>query len=187
MNKQKPFIIAIVGLAGSGKTEAVARFLAHGFIRVGFNDALYEEVDRRGLERTQEHERPVREEMRRQEGMAVMAKRMMPRIEKHVADGNHVVIESLYSWSEYKHVKERYHEQFRVLAIYSPPDMRYERLQSRAIRPLTNEEAGTRDYTEIEHVEKAGPIAMADWTMLNIGSKKVFLNEIDALILRLLS
>ncbi|MDP3982084.1 MAG: AAA family ATPase [bacterium] len=187
MKEKTPLIIAVVGLAGSGKTEAVSRFLEHGFARVGFNDALYEEVDRRGLARTQENERPVREEMRKNEGMAVMAKRMMPRVDQYLQEGRNVVIESLYSWSEYKYVKELHPDTFQALAVYAPPDIRYRRLAGRGIRPLTHQEAKDRDYSEIEYTDKAGPIAIADWTILNTESKEVFLSKVDSLILHLLS
>lgn len=184
---QKPFIIAIVGLLGSGKSEATTRFIERGFARVGFNDSLYEELERRGLKRVQEHERPVREEMRREFGMAVMAERALSKVKNALTEGKNVAIESLYSWSEYKFMKEKFREQFSVLAIYAPPQARYERLSRRAERPLTFEEAEKRDSAEIENIEKAGPIAMADWTIQNTGTKEEFFKEIDRLVDEILS
>jgi dephospho-CoA kinase len=35
------------------------------------------------------------------------------------------------------------------------------------MRPLTPDEAKKRDYSEIENIEKGGPIAMADYTIIN--------------------
>lgn len=179
---KNPVVIAVVGLAGSGKTDATERFLAHGFSRVGFNDPLYEELERRGLPRIQEHERPVREELRRVFGMGVMATRALPRVEALVFQGKHVVIESMYSWSEYTTVKEKFGDSFKVLAVYAPPRVRYERLGKRRIRPLSFEEARARDWAEIGNIEKAGPIAIADWTIQNIGSREEFLKAVDAVI-----
>lgn len=184
---QKPLIIAIVGLLGSGKSEATSRFIEHDFARVGFNDSLYEELEKRGLKRVQEHERPVREEMRREFGMAVMAERALSKVERTLSKMENVVIESLYSWSEYKLMKEKFGEQFSVLAIYAPPQARYERLSRRAERPLTFKEAEKRDSAEIENIEKAGPIAMADWTVQNTETKEEFFKEIDRLIDEILS
>jgi len=183
MNKN---IIAVVGLAGSGKSEAVKEFVNLGFIRVGFNDVLYEEVDRRGLKRTQEDERPVREEMRREHGKGVMAKKSLPKIDSALNSGKNVVIESLYSWSEYKVVAEKYPDIFRVLAVYTPPRVRYDRLGNREERSLTQEGARARDHAEIEGIEKAGPIAMADWTIKNIGTKEQFLGEVREAIKEIL-
>ena len=63
-----------------------------------------------------------------------------------------------------------------VVAVYSPPSERHERLSHRHSdkedtdlrrRHFTKEEARSRDYAEIEHIEKAGPIAMADYTIIN--------------------
>ena len=178
----KPIIVAVVGLAGSGKTDTTERFLARGFSRVGFNDPLYEELERRGLPRIQEHERPVREELRRVFGMGVMATRALGRVEAFALQGKPVVIESMYSWSEYKIVKEKFGDTFKVLAVYAPPRVRYERLGKRRIRPLSFEEARSRDWAEIENIEKAGPIAIADWTILNTKSRDDFLKDVDGVI-----
>lgn len=181
MQKQ-PNIIAIVGLAGSGKTEATARFIERGFFRVGFNEPLYEEVARLGIERTQKHERMVRERLREEHGMGVMADRSVPKVEQALAEGKNVVAESLYSWAEYKIMKERFSDSFRTLAIYASPGIRYERLGSRPVRPLTPEAARARDYAEIEGTDKGGPIAIADWTILNMSVREEFLKNVDILI-----
>ena len=42
-------VAAIVGMAGSGKSEAAARFERSGFQRIRFGDITDEEVTRRGL------------------------------------------------------------------------------------------------------------------------------------------
>jgi dephospho-CoA kinase len=175
-------IIAVVGLIGAGKTTATPRFTARGFVRVGFNDVIYQELDQRGLGRTENEERRVREELRKAFGMGVVATRALPIIESLVSEGKRVVIESLYSWSEYKILKERFGEDLRVLAIYAPPHLRYERLAKRAKRSYSPDVARSRDYAQIEHLEQAGPIAMADWTINNTATKKDFYAQTDALI-----
>lgn len=179
---KEPIVIAVVGLIGSGKTEATQRFIERGFFRVGFNDPIYEELERRGLERNEKNERAVREGLRKEFGMAVTAMRAVPSVEKAFADGKNVVVESLYSWSEYKFMKERFGDSFRVLAIYAPPEIRYPRLAGRKVRPLTFEEARSRDYAEIENIEKAGPIVMADWTIPNVTTIEKFRWALDMLI-----
>ena len=52
---------------------------------------------------------------------------------------------------------------------------------------LTLEEAASRDYSEIENLEKGGPIVMADWTIQNIGTKEEFLTEVDRIINKVVS
>lgn len=185
----KPIVIAVVGLAGSGKGEATARFAARGFTRFGYNDAIYEEMQRLGYDISVHDEviqQRVREGLRKEFGMGVAADRIMPRVEAAVERGENVVIESLYSWSEYKKTKERFGERFRVLSVYAPPKFRYERLRTRPARPISEDSARSRDYTEIENIEKAGPIAMADWTVQNLGTKEEFISEVDALIDKIL-
>jgi dephospho-CoA kinase len=45
--------------------------------------------------------------------------------------------------------------------------IRYPRLAGRPVRPLTAEEAASRDKSEIENLNKGGPIAMADYVIPN--------------------
>ncbi len=189
MAKNKAIVIAVVGLTGSGKSEATARFVERGFTRFAYSDAIYEEMQRLGYDISVHDEviqQRVREGLRKEFGMGVAADRIMPRVEAAVERDENVVIESLYSWSEYKKTRGRFGEQFRVLAVYAPPKIRYTRLKSRPARPISEDSARSRDYTEVENIEKAGPIAMADWTIKNLGDKESFLAEVDALIDKIL-
>lgn len=182
---ENSIVVAVVGLAGSGKTDATERFIARGFTRFAYSDAIYEELERLGFDRNTHDEavhQRVREAVRKEFGMGVAALRILPRVEEAVKQGKNVVIESLYSWSEYKITKERFGENFKVLAIYAPPVLRYARLAARPVRPLSSETAQSRDYAEIENIEKAGPIAMADWTIVNTEDRKTFLRKVDLVI-----
>jgi dephospho-CoA kinase len=88
------------------------------------------------------------------------------------------VVDGLYSWSEYKVLKEKYKDAMYVLSVFAPPKMRYGRLEERSaendkeqrFRSFTKKEAAARDFAEIENLEKGGPIAMADFTIVNVGS-----------------
>lgn len=162
-------IVAIVGMAGAGKSEVAKVFEEHGFRRVRFGDITDEELKKRGLEPKEENERNIREELRRKYGMAAYAKLSLPRIDSLLKSSN-VVIDGLYSWEEYLLLKERYQGKLNVLAVWASPAARYSRLARRAKRPLTPEEAASRDRAEIENTNKGGPIAMADFTVLNDGS-----------------
>ena len=182
MNMKKSSIIADVGLAGSGKTDVTQAFVHHGYARVGFNDVFYAAFTQSGLETNEPNERKIREALREQFGMAVMALKSLSTIEKALAQQKRVVVESLYSWEEYTFMKEKFGDAFRVLAIYTPPELRYARLANRPVRPFTAQMASARDYAEIANLHKAGPIAMADWTITNLSSKEKFMKEVEALI-----
>jgi dephospho-CoA kinase len=159
-------VIAIVGMAGSGKSEAARVFEEHGYIRVRFGDITDGEMKKRGLAVNEANERLCREQMRQELGMAAYAILNRPRIDAALQNSA-VVADGLYSWEEYLSLKEYYGAKFAVVAVYAAPQTRYRRLAARAIRPLNFTEASSRDRSEIENLNKGGPIVMADFTLTN--------------------
>lgn len=172
------YLVAVVGMTGSGKTEVSRVLEKQGWTRLRFGDVTDDELKRRGLPRVEKHERVVREELRKKHGMAAYAKLMIPKIEAALKKG-HVVVDGMYSWEEYLVLKEKYTDKFTVLAVYSSPETRHGRLGSREERPLTKEEASSRDKSEIENINKAGPIAIADYTLINEGSLKDIAEKVE--------
>ena len=159
-------VIAIVGMAGAGKSEVARAFESKGFTRVRFGDLTDEEVRKRGLELNEESERHIRELLRKEQGMDAYARLNLPRIDEALKSSN-VVIDGLYSWEEYIYLKGYYGEDFSVVAVWASPRTRYLRLGGRMKRRLNAVEAVSRDRSEIENVNKGGPIAMADFTIIN--------------------
>jgi len=53
-------VVAIVGMAGAGKSEVARTFERQGFISIRFGDLTDEEVKKRGLPLKEENERRVR-------------------------------------------------------------------------------------------------------------------------------
>lgn len=162
MNK----VIAVIGMCGSGKSEAVKYFETNGYRKVYFGEVVINELKARGLEINEKNERFVREDLRKEFGMGVAAIKSIDKI-KDLLKGSNVVVESLYSWEEYKILNEEFGETFRLINIFTTKSLRYARLKDRPFRPLTNEEARSRDYSEIEKLDKGGPIAFADFTIHN--------------------
>ncbi|MCI0474589.1 MAG: AAA family ATPase [Ignavibacteria bacterium] len=159
-------ILAIIGMCGSGKSEAVKFFEVNGFARVYFGSVVIEEMKSRGLEVNEKNERFIREDLRREFGMGVMALKSIDKIRNFLKTQN-VVVESLYSWEEFKILKKEFGDTFRLICIYTTKSLRYSRLKERPFRPLTEAEAESRDISEIENLDKGGPIAFADYTVLN--------------------
>jgi dephospho-CoA kinase len=166
LDKVNSKVVAIVGMAGSGKSEAARFFEMGGYKRVRFGDITDSEIKKRGLELNEENERAVRQELRREHGMAAYAILNIPRIDALIKSAD-VVVDGLYSWEEYTLLKGKYEGKFKVVAVYASPLTRYKRLAGRMRRPLKLEEAVSRDKTEIEDSKKGGPIAMADFTIIN--------------------
>lgn len=173
-------IIAVVGMCGSGKSEAVKYFTDKGFKKVYFGDVVISELKYKGLEINEVNERKVREELRKEFGMGVMAIKSIEKINEYFRTDN-VVIESMYSWEEFKIIKESFGDAFEVLAIYTTKKFRYERLGKREFRPLTEKEATSRDLSEIENLDKGGPIAYADYTIINDSSLEELNNQLEKL------
>jgi len=162
-------VVSIVGMTGAGKSEVARVFEENGFIRIRFGDLTDDEIEKRGLELNEENERYIRELLRKQYGMSAYAKLNLPRIDSALKRSD-VVIDGLYSWEEYTFLKTYYQEDFYVVAVWASPRTRYARLTSRLNRCLTLEEAANRDRAEIENINKGGPIAMADFTIINESS-----------------
>lgn len=190
MNK----IVAIVGMPGAGKSEVADEFIKRGYQYVRFGQITLDEVKKRGLEPTEENERPIREELRKQYGPGAFAILNIPKFDEALKTGN-VVGDGLYSWSEYKILKDKYGENLIIIAVYAPPKLRYKRLVGRAARHGADpkmkyrssapEAAKARDFAEIENIEKGGPIAMADYTILNTGTLDELRTQTEKIIVSL--
>lgn len=162
MNK----IIAIVGMCGSGKSVASEIFEELGYKKVYFGGVTLEKMQEEGIEITPDNEKKMREGLRSKYGMGAYAILLLPRI-KELAKDNDVVLDGLYSWDELKILQKELGGRLTVIAIVVDKKIRYDRLSTRSIRPLTNEEAMNRDVAEIENIAKAGPIAYADYYIDN--------------------
>jgi dephospho-CoA kinase len=188
LNKQKgqamTKVVAIVGMAGSGKSEVSRIFENHGFIRVRFGDLTDSEMKKRNLEPCEASERYCREILRKEHGMAAYAILSQPLIDAALSTAN-VVADGLYSWEEYLSFKSFYGNNFYVVAVYASPKTRHARLASRTDRALTREEAVIRDRSEIDNLNKGGPIAMADFTLVNETSLRNLRQQTETLIIRL--
>ena len=174
-------IIALVGLAGSGKSSAVEYLTEKGFPKVYFGGVIYKAMDEAGIEKTWDNQQQFREEIRRREGKDFVIKRVIKNIHDLINAGqNKIVLDGLYTWSEYKFLKHEFPGQVVVIAIVTPKYLRYQRMAKRIERPMQPHEVDQRDWSEIENLEKGGPIAIADYFIINDGSLEQLHQKIDA-------
>ena len=174
-------IIALVGLAGSGKSSAVEYLTEKGFPKIYFGGVIYKAMDEAGIEKTWDNQQQFREEIRRREGKDFVIKRVIKNIHDLVNAGqNKIVLDGLYTWSEYKLLKHEFPGQVVVIAIVTPKYLRYQRMAKRIERPMQPHEVDQRDWSEIENLEKGGPIAIADYFIINDGSLEQLHQKIDA-------
>jgi len=181
MHQNKNPLLIIVGMAGSGKSSAARHLEKKGWRVIRFGALTMRELESRHLPINEANEKTVREELREKHGMDTYAKLLLPAILESLSAGP-TVIDGLYSWAEYKFLRGHFRDQMKVVAIYTTRSVRYARLSQRQERPLSFEEAEQRDYAEIENVEKGGPIAMADYTVVNDGTEKELFRAVDKLL-----
>lgn len=177
MKKNK--LVCIVGMGGAGKSIVSDEFVRAGYGYLRFGQITLDECIRRE-DASEKVQKEIREGFRKKYGMDAYAILNIPKFNQLLKRGN-VVGDGLYSWSEYKVLKQKYKDQFFVVTVYASPELRYERLSKRfpskddkrlRNHHHTKKEAKFRDYAEIENIEKGGPIAMADYLVVNTSDIK---------------
>lgn len=188
MTDNAPLLLIFVGMPGAGKSSCIDHIIQGRpeLPVLYFGGITIDEVKRRGLEVTEANERIVREDIRAKEGKDAYARRISAKTDQLIQMGHtRIVIDGLYSWSEYKLFKEKYGESAVIVAIAAPRHIRHERLVRRPVRPLTDAEVTSREYAEIENMEKGGPIANADYTLVNAQDAGHLYNHLDDLLTRI--
>lgn len=183
-------LICVTGLCGSGKSVVSDRLVEEGYQFLRFGQITLDEVKKRGLKPSEALEKEIREGFRKQYGMAAFAILNLPKLDELTEKGN-TVGDGLYSFEEYKVLKEHFGERMSVIAVYAPPELRYKRISERIMladdkdlrnRSFTVDEAKKRDLAELENLNKGATIAMADYTVVNTGDKNYLLKQIDEII-----
>jgi dephospho-CoA kinase len=164
MNK----LIAVVGMAGSGKSIATDYLQNNGWTKIYFGGAVYDRMRKEGIEITPESQKEYRENIRKQYGMGAVAEILKFDIENAYKENN-TVLDGLYSWDEYLILKERF-PSLKLICIVCDKAIRYERIGKRQDRPFNHDEIIIRDVSEIENLAKGGPIGYADYYIFNNGN-----------------
>lgn len=176
-------ILACVGMAGSGKTTAVNYISEKGIPKIYSGGILFDEMRSRQIDLTPDNQREFREKIRLEKGKDYLAKLCAEQIHNLIDAGQkRIVLDGPYTWPEYRYLKSEFPGSMTIVAIVAPRKLRHKRLTNRTERPLTNQQSLERDQTEIEGIEKSGPIAMADHYILSDTSLERFYSTIDDLI-----
>ena len=157
MNK----LIAIVGMSGSGKSYACDLLEEKGYKNVYFGGVIYDKMKEEGIEITPDSQKSFRENLRKEYGMGVVAMLLLDKIDALYKENN-VVLDGIYSWDEYKILKEKF-PALTMICIIIDKNLRYDRVEKRKDRPFNAEDIIKRDIAEIENSAKGGPIAYADY------------------------
>lgn len=186
MDKSKDIkILAVVGMCGSGKSTAIEYLTERGIPKIYFGGVIYKAMAEAGIERTEdgESEKKFREEIRQREGKDFVVNRAIAEAKKLIEAGQkRIVLDGLYSWTEYKILRKEWPTEMTVVAIVVPKAIRRKRVAERPDRPFDAQAIAERDRSEIENLEKGGPIAIADYYIDNSDTIEEFHAAFDKLM-----
>lgn len=178
-------ILAIVGMSGSGKSVVVDYLTSKGYPKVYFGGMIYKEMEKRGIERTEdgESEKKFREEIRETEGKDWVVRQVIAETKDLIAAGQkRIILDGVYSWTEYKILKHEFPQSITFVGIVVDKKLRYKRVAQRPDRAFDATAIRERDRSEIENLEKGGPIVAADYYILNNGTIKDVQDNLDKIL-----
>ena len=153
LNPESMRIIGTVGLPGSGKGEVAAVAREAGIPVVTMGDVIREECRRRGLDPSEHHGR-IAKLLREEEGEAAIAERCVPLIRDRLdaADESDVVlVDGLRSMVEVRTFEEAFGEDFLLVSVEAPFEVRADRLldRGRDDSDLDREDLRAREEREL--------------------------------------
>jgi dephospho-CoA kinase len=175
-------LFAVVGMSGSGKSVVTNYLEEIGYKKLYFGGITYKLMDEAGIQRSADGktEKEFREKLREEHGPECYAKFLEPEIKEAIKEGN-VVLDGLYSWYEYTYLIERF-SNLKLVCVVTDKDIRYSRVAERPDRPFDAEAIKYRDISEIENLYKGGPIAFADYYILNNGTKEEVIERVKEIL-----
>ena len=174
-------LIAVVGMAGSGKSIATDYLENKGWNKIYFGGAVLQKLKEENLEVTPENEKMMREKIRKDYGMAAVAIILLPKIKESLQEKD-TVLDGLYSWDEFLALKEEFKDKLKLICVVTDKEIRYERVAKRPVRPFNRDDITIRDTSEIENLAKGGPIAYADYFIFNNGTVEDYYDRLEDIL-----
>jgi dephospho-CoA kinase len=176
-------VIGTVGLAGSGKGEvaAVARGLGVPVVTMG--DVIRQECRDRGLDPATHHGE-VAKALREENGPDAIVERSLPVVEEALAESDTVIVDGIRSDVEVERFEAAFGDDFTLVSIEAPFDVRAERIEERG-RDKGADEGGEslaqRDERELGF-GMGEAMARADVVIENTDSLESFHRTVRSLI-----
>jgi dephospho-CoA kinase len=176
-------VIGTVGLPGSGKGEAANVAREQGVPVVTMGDVIRQECRDRGLDPETYHGR-IAQALREENGPAAIAERSLPMIEAELEAHDTVLVDGLRSGVELDVFRERFGEDFFLVSIEAPFDVRRERLLERGRDKLEGEDGESLEARDERELGFGMSEAMerADVTIDNTGTLAEFREQVEALL-----
>jgi len=173
-------VIGVVGLPGSGKSEAATVADELGIPVVTMGDVIREACRDRGLDPASHHGE-VAQALRSEGGAAAIADRSVPMIEDALVAYDTVLVDGIRSDAEVDRFVEAFGDDFILVRVEAPFDVRAERLDARGRDDRDAESLEERDERELgfgmgEAMERA------DVVVENTDSLEAFHERVRALL-----
>jgi dephospho-CoA kinase len=178
-------VIAFTGMPASGKSEAVQLAKEKGIPVVRMGDLVWEETKRQEKPLDDKHVGTVANDMRKQHGMDIWARRTVEKIHA-LKQSVMVVIDGVRNMEEIDYFKKHLGADFLVVAIDAPDEVRRKRAVARG---RTDDSKDLKDLEERDRREirwgLQKVIADADIVIPNNGSLEAFQKRVATVVRRL--
>lgn len=176
-------VVAIVAMPGSGKSEAADVAHEMGIPVVTMGDVIREACRERGLEVSEETMGQVATALREEGGDAAIAERSIPLVEAAAEGCETVLVDGIRGIAEVERFEEGFGNDFELLSIEVPFEVRLERIQERGRDPESEgpDELRTRDERELGY-GMGEAMARADITVENTGTLEEFRDTMRSLL-----
>ncbi len=178
--RKKKTILAIVGLPGSGKTEAAAFFSQKQLPVIQFGKIINDYINKNNLIHDEITHKKTRESFRQKYGREALAILNKDKIKNALEKNSIVIIDGMRSWEEYLYLKEKFQKtKTIILVLYADKEIRDKRLTARKDR---NKLKGRqRDIDEILGINMGATVAFADYLIENNNSMEDFKEKLETI------
>ncbi|WP_435334449.1 AAA family ATPase [Haloarchaeobius sp. TZWWS8] len=176
-------VIGTVGLPGSGKGEAAKVAREHDVPVVTMGDVIRQECRDRGLDPA-EHHGEIAQALREENGPDAIAQRSLPMIREYLESHETVLVDGLRSGVELDCFSEAFGDEFVLVSIEAPFQIRKERISERG-RDKGADEGGEGLEARDERERGFGmddAMRRADLVIVNTDTLEAFRTRIEALL-----
>src|SRR3989344_1021971 len=161
------------------------------FASVYMGKAIKDKMQEENVPITSESVREFATNLRKAMGYDIVARLCVPAIEQSIKFGKTVIIEDIKGWEEVKFFRKHFGTDFALVAIHTPPHIRFQRAQARESewdkkRVETKDEFDFRDDKELGW-GLGNAVAMSDYVIVNDGTVDEFKTKAELLFKKLLN
>lgn len=176
-------VVAIVGLPGSGKSEAATVARENDIPVVTMGDVVREVCRSRGLELTEDNMGEVATDLREQDGLAAVAERSIPLIKENLEKNDVVLVDGIRGVAEVERFEDAFGDAFCLVSVEVPFETRLERIRERGRDPTAEADEDLRERDERERgYGLSEAMERADVVLTNTGSLADFRTLVEQVL-----